>query len=483
MKLIQLIQHITPLKIVGDTEREIDSLGLDSRAVKKGQLFFALVGAASDGHEFIPEAETKGAVAIVCERLPEKLNDKICYVQVADAHLEMSKIAASFYGNPSRHLKLVGITGTNGKTTTVTLLYRLFRELGYKAGLLSTVVNYIDDREVKAERTTPDAIQIQYLMAEMVKVGCAYCFMEVSSHAIVQHRISGLDFDGAIFSNITHDHLDYHKTFDEYIRTKKLFFDDLPKTAFALVNMDDRNGKVMVQNTKAMIKTYSLQTLANFNCRIIENSFAGMHLDIGGTEVWTRFIGRFNAYNILAVYATAQLLGMDKNETLRLISAMTPVSGRFEYVYGKNNVTAIIDYAHTPDALQNVIDTINDIRNDKQQLITVVGCGGNRDKTKRPLMARIAAGNSDKAVFTSDNPRFEDPDVILDDMYAGLDAAERAKSIRITNRREAIHAAVHMAHPGDIILIAGKGHENYQEVKGKQTHFDDKEIALEFLTL
>ncbi len=481
MKLTQLIQAVTPLKVLGDTHCEIRSLGFDSRNIAAGQLFFALVGAAADGHAFIGEALRKGAVAVVCEQLPADIDPAVCYIQVADSHLDMGRMAAAFYGHPSKQLKLVGITGTNGKTTTVTLLYRLFRALGHKTGLLSTVVNYIDDQEVKAVRTTPDAIQIQRLMADMVAGGCTYCFMEVSSHAIVQHRISGLHFDGAVFSNITHDHLDYHKTFEEYIKAKKMYFDHLPASSFALINIDDRNGRVMVQNTKAAVKTYSLQAPADFNCRIIENTFEGMHLNICTAEVWTRFIGRFNAYNVLAVYAVTQLLGVDKHEALRLISAMEPVAGRFEYVRGANGVTAVIDYAHTPDALQNVIDTINDIRTDGQRLITVVGCGGNRDTTKRPVMARIAADCSDTAIFTEDNPRFEDPETILDEMLAGLNLSQQDRCLRIRNRKEAIKTAVQMARTGDIILIAGKGHETYHEVKGVQTHFDDKEEALNLL--
>jgi len=481
MNLTQLISAINPLQITGAANRNIRSLGFDSRSIEQEQLFFALQGASVDGHGFIDEAIAKGAIAVVCERLPEKLNPSVCYIQVADSHEAMGLMAAEFYGHPSKQLKLVGITGTNGKTTTVTLLYRLFRALGYKAGLLSTVVNYIDDKEIPAVRTTPDAIQIQRLMADMVAAGCTYAFMEVSSHAVVQHRIAGLHFTGAIFSNITHEHLDYHKTFEAYIKAKKMFFDNLPDTAFALVNIDDRNGKVMLQNTKAKAKTYALQTLADFNCRIVEDTFEGMHLNLCGAELWTRFIGRFNAYNVLAVYATAQLLGVESTEAMRLISAMESVAGRFECVRGKNAVTAIVDYAHTPDALQNVIDTINDIRHDNQRLITVVGCGGNRDKAKRPVMARIAADCSDTAIFTEDNPRFEDPEAILDDMYAGLNPAQQNKSLRIRNRREAIKTAVHLAKSGDIILIAGKGHENYHEVKGVQTHFDDKEIVNELL--
>ncbi|MDR3350458.1 MAG: UDP-N-acetylmuramoyl-L-alanyl-D-glutamate--2,6-diaminopimelate ligase [Prevotellaceae bacterium] len=478
MKLSQLIATVTPAKVKGNVDGEITSLGFDSRRTAPGQLFFALKGEAADGHDFISDVVAKGAVAVVCEHLPASCDKKVCYIEVPDSHYAMGLMAAEFYGHPSQQLKLVGVTGTNGKTTTATLLYRLFRALGYKAGLLSTVVNYVDDKMVKAERTTPDALQIQHLMAEMVKAGCAYCFMEVSSHAVVQHRIAGLAFDGALFSNITHDHLDYHKTFEAYIKAKKMFFDALPASAFALINLDDRNGRTMVQNTKATVKTYSLHTLADFHCRIIENTFEGMQLNLDGVEVWTRFTGRFNAYNMLLIYATARLLGVDKNETLRLLSLMEPVSGRFEVVQGKHNITAIIDYAHTPDALQNVIDTINDIRHDTQRLITVVGCGGNRDKTKRPVMAHIAAAGSDKVVFTSDNPRNEDPNAILDDMYAGLAPDELARAIRITDRREAINTAIHLSRPGDIILIAGKGHETYQEVKGTQTHFDDKEVFL-----
>ena len=478
MNLHHLIDVVEPAKVKGKADCKIASLGFDSRRVTPGQLFFALKGEAADGHDFISDVVAKGAAAVVCEHLPASCDEKVCYIEVPDSHYAMGCMAAEFYGRPSKELTLVGVTGTNGKTTTVTLLYRLFRALGHKVGLLSTVANYIDDKVVKADRTTPDALQTQRLMAEMVKAGCTYCFMEVSSHAVIQHRIAGLAFDGALFSNITHDHLDYHKTFEAYIKAKKMFFDTLPASAFALTNLDDRNGRTMVQNTKAKVKTYSLHTLADFHCRIIENSFEGMQLNIDGVDVWSRFTGRFNAYNLLLVYAAAQLLGVDKNETLRLLSGMEPVSGRFEVVRGKNNITAIIDYAHTPDALQNVIDTINDIRHDEQRLITVVGCGGNRDKTKRPLMARIAAGGSDKVVFTSDNPRNEDPNAILDDMYAGLSPGEAACAIRIADRREAINTAIHLSRPGDIILIAGKGHENYQEVKGTQTHFDDKEVFL-----
>ena len=487
MKLIDLIEGLQPLEIKGAPEVEITSLGFHSQTATNGQLFFALCGEKTDGHRFIADAVAKGAVAVVCEHLPGKQEEKVCYIVVKNTHGAMGKIAAAFYGNPSKRLQLVGITGTNGKTTTVTLLYRLFRALGYKTGLLSTVTNFIDNTEILATHTTPDAITLNKLLAEMVRAGCAYCFMEVSSHAIVQERIAGLHFAGALFSNITHDHLDYHKTFGEYIRAKKLFFDNLPETAFALVNADDKNGRVMIQNTKAKVKTYALHTLADFHCRIIEKSFEGMHLQIGNTEVWTPFTGVFNAYNLLAVYATAQLLGVEKNEALRLLSALGPVAGRFEKVYGtqrteqKQTLTVIVDYAHTPDALQNVLNAVNDIRSG-ERLITVVGCGGNRDAAKRPVMARIAADHSDTAIFTSDNPRFEEPEAILADMKAGLDAAQRSRSLFITNRREAIRTALMLAQSDKaIVLIAGKGHETYQEIKGERIHFDDKETARELL--
>ena len=480
MHLNQLINNIHVLEIKGDSAIRITSIGFDSRNITKGQLFIALSGTRVDGHHFIDETIDKGATAIVCEHFPENLQTKICYIKVADSKKAIGIIASEFYGNPSRQLKLIGVTGTNGKTTTATLLYRLFRALGYKTGLLSTVVNFIDGKEMKASLTTPDAIQLNHLLADMVDAGCKYCFMEVSSHAIIQGRVGGLHFAGGIFSNITHEHLDYHKTFDEYIRVKKMFFDSLPSSAFALINVDDRNGNIMIQNTEAKVKKYSLRTQADYHCRIIENSFDGMMLNIDGKEFWTSFIGTFNAYNLLAVYATACLLEAEKEETLRLLSGMQSVAGRFEYVRSKNNIIAIVDYAHTPDALQNVLNTINEIRRG-EQLITVVGCGGNRDKSKRPIMACIAVNNSSKAIFTSDNPRFEEPDAILEDMRAGLNAAQRSKMLMITDRREAIRTAAMLAQTGDIILIAGKGHEDYQEVKGIKTHFDDKEIIKEMM--
>jgi UDP-N-acetylmuramoyl-L-alanyl-D-glutamate--2,6-diaminopimelate ligase len=390
----------------------------------------------------------------------------------------LGEVASIFYGEPSKRLQLVGVTGTNGKTTTVTLLYRLFRNSGYKTGLLSTIAIYIDSRETETTHTTPDAITINRVLSEMVECGCDYCFMEVSSHSVVQGRIAGLHFKGGIFSNITHDHLDYHKTFDEYIKAKKGFFDSLDKDAFALINTGDRNAKVMVQNTKALVKTYAISSPADFMCRILEHSFEGMLLNIDGTETWVKFVGRFNACNLLAVYAAAILLGVEKNEILTELSMMTPVTGRFDSINLPSGVTAIVDYAHTPDALKNVLDAINDVRRDAGKLITVVGCGGNRDKTKRPEMARIGVENSDRLILTSDNPRFEKPEDIVEDMKAGLNTAQLSQTLCIVNRKEAIKTALMIANKGDIILIAGKGHENYQEIEGVKHHFDDKEIVM-----
>lgn len=475
MKLNDITKNIDILEIKGCADINIKSIGIDSRKVESGQLFFALPGTQVDGHSFIPSAIEKGAVAIVCQHIPDNPNPSICYIKVSDANKALGFIASAFYSNPSDKLTLVGVTGTNGKTTTVTLLHHLFTKAGYKVGLLSTVVNLIGDKKVDATHTTPDAIQINSLLNNMVADGCSYCFMEASSHAIVQERIAGLTFAGGVFTNITHDHLDYHKTFDEYIKAKKMFFNSLPKNAFALTNTDDRNGMVMVQNTKATIKTYALKSMADYKCRIIESGFEGMHLNIDNVDVWTEFIGEFNAYNLLAIYATANLLGLAKEEDLRLLSSMKPVSGRFECVRSTSGTIAIVDYAHTPDALINVLSTINNIKQGKEKLLTVVGCGGNRDKTKRPIMAAMAADNSEVAILTSDNPRFEDPITILEDMKAGLSKEQRGKSLFIVDRREAIRTAVMMAQPKDIILIAGKGHEPYQEVNGVRHHFDDKE--------
>ena len=482
------LQNIIPVKqvkhTIGNIDIDINGLAFDSRNVKPGYCFFAIRGTQNDGHSYIPQALELGATAVVCEILPAQNPPNVTFIQVDDTSAALGYMASVFHGNPSQKLKLVGITGTNGKTTTVTLLYRLIRRMGHKAGLLSTVVNYIDNTEVQSTHTTPDPIQLNALLKQMVDAGCKYCFMEVSSHSVVQNRIAGLTFTGGIFSNITHDHLDYHKTFAEYLKAKKRFFDGLPANAFALTNTDDRNGMVMVQNTKAKVYTYSLRSMADFRCKVIESHFDGMMLNMDGVEVWTRLIGRFNAYNLLAIYATLMLLGFDKNDVLTGISDVSPVSGRFEYVRSSHGVIAVVDYAHTPDAMENVIKTINEIKTENQRLITVVGAGGNRDKTKRPVMAKVATELSDIVILTSDNPRFEEPEDIINDMRAGVDAQQAKKVITIVDRREAIRTACMLALKGDIILVAGKGHENYQEIKGVKHHFDDKEVLTEiFQTL
>ena len=417
----------------------------------------------------------------MCEELPQRLDPATTYVQVPDSSVALGRIASAFYGHPSRRLRLVGVTGTNGKTTTATLLYDLFRKLGYKAGLISTVTYRIDDERRESTHTTPDSIRLNAMMAEMVDRGCEFCFMEVSSHSLVQHRTEGLTFAGAVFSNLTHDHLDYHHTFAEYIRAKKLLFDGLPAGAFALTNADDRNGMVMVQNTRASVRTYALRTFADFRCRIVETLFDGMQLDLDGTEVWVRFLGRFNAYNLTAVYAAALLLGAGREDVLRELSGLFPVSGRFETIRSADGITAVVDYAHTPDALQNVIRTLDEVRKEGQRLFVVVGCGGDRDRTKRPEMARIAVEGGDTAILTSDNPRTEDPEAILAEMKAGLDPASRY--LCIADRREAIRTAVAMARPGDIVLVAGKGHETYQDVGGVKHHFDDREQVREAMRM
>lgn len=471
--LDKLLQGVEVRSLVGDGTVAVGRLEFDSRKVVPGTLFFATRGTQADGHAYIPAAVAAGAAAVVCEELPAERPVGVTFVQVPDSTVALGQVASAFYGHPSRRLKLVGVTGTNGKTTTATLLYRMFRRLGYKAGLISTVVYCVDDREIPSTHTTPDSIRLNAMMAEMVEAGCDYCFMEVSSHSLVQHRTAGLAFVGGIFSNITHDHLDYHKTFAEYIRAKKLFFDGLPAGAFALTNADDRNGMVMVQNTKATVKTYALQSFADFRCRIVETLLDGMLLNLDGSEVWIKFLGRFNAYNLTSVYATALLLDARRDEVLRILSDLTSVDGRFEPIHSKEGVTAIVDYAHTPDALQNVIGTINEIRKKDQRLYVVVGCGGNRDATKRPEMAKIAVDGSDMAVLTSDNPRLEEPGAIIEQMKSGLEPG--ARYLAITDRREAIKAAVALARPGDIILVAGKGHETYQDVGGVKHHFDDRE--------
>ncbi|CDC95691.1 uDP-N-acetylmuramoyl-L-alanyl-D-glutamate--2 6-diaminopimelate ligase [Alistipes sp. CAG:268] len=474
MKRLSEILRQTPVReVLGDGERPVGGLTYDSRAVKPGDCFFAVRGTQADGHAFIPAAVAAGAAAVVCEQLPADPAPGVTYVAVPDSAGAMADLAAAFYDYPSRELKLVGITGTNGKTTTATLLYDLVRALGYKAGLISTVVYRIEGREVEATHTTPDSIRLNALMREMADAGCEFCFMECSSHAIVQERTRGLSFAGGIFSNITHDHLDYHKTFAEYIRAKKRFFDMLPAGSFALTNLDDRNGRVMVQNTAAAVHTYSLRGMADFRCRIVETHLDGMLLRIDGQEVWVGLLGRFNAYNLLAVYGTAVLLGLDRSEVLRVLSTLRPVNGRFEIVRAANGTTAVVDYAHTPDALENVLRTIEEIRTPQQQLLVVCGCGGDRDRTKRPEMAQIAVQYASTAIFTSDNPRHESPEAILDEMVAGLDPGTRY--LRIADRAEAIRTAVMLSHPGDVILVAGKGHETYQIIGDVKHHFDDRE--------
>ena len=472
-RLFEILRQTPVREVLGDGERPVGGLTYDSRAVKPGDCFFAVRGTQADGHAFIPAAVAAGAAAVVCEQLPADPAPGVTYVAVPDSAGAMADLAAAFYDYPSRELKLVGITGTNGKTTTATLLYDLVRALGYKAGLISTVVYRIEGREVEATHTTPDSIRLNALMREMADAGCEFCFMECSSHAIVQERTRGLSFAGGIFSNITHDHLDDHKTFAEYIRAKKRFFDMLPAGSFALTNLDDRNGRVMVQNTAAAVHTYSLRGMADFRCRIVETHLDGMLLRIDGQEVWVGLLGRFNAYNLLAVYGTAVLLGLDRSEVLRVLSTLRPVSGRFEIVRAANGTTAVVDYAHTPDALENVLRTIEEIRTPQQQLLVVCGCGGDRDRTKRPEMAQIAVQYASTAIFTSDNPRHESPEAILDEMVAGLDPGTRY--LRIADRAEAIRTAVMLSHPGDVILVAGKGHETYQIIGDVKHHFDDRE--------
>ena len=476
MKLQELLKNIKPSVIEGNTDIEISGVNIDSRKIREGHLFVAMRGTQVDGHKFIDKALESGAKAVLCEEFPQDKKDGICYILVDSTEDAVGKVATLFYGDPSKHLKLVGVTGTNGKTTIATLLYNMFRKFGYKVGLLSTVCNYIDDRAVPADHTTPDPIELNELLSEMVKAGCEYAFMECSSHAIHQKRIGGLRFTGGIFTNLTRDHLDYHKTFENYRNAKKAFFDGLPKTAFAITNADDRNGMVMVQNTKATIKTYSTCQMADFRARIIEMHFAGMYLDIDGHEVGVQFIGKFNVSNLLAVYATARMLGKQPEEILVAMSTLHSVSGRLEPIQSPDGYTAIVDYAHTPDALENVLNAIHEVLNGKGKVITVCGAGGNRDKGKRPLMAQEAVRQSDRVIITSDNPRFEEPQDIINDMVAGLNKDEMKKVITITDRKEAIKTACMMAQKGDVILVAGKGHENYQEIKGVKHHFDDKEV-------
>lgn len=474
--LSDILKSVKATQIIGNAEIAITAIVFDSRKVESGCLFVAVKGTLSDGHDFIEIATQKGAKAIICENLPGKQNNDVVFIQVENSSKALGQLASAYYEHPSSKLKLIGVTGTNGKTTTVTLLYNMIRKLGYKVGLLSTVRNYIDDQIIDATHTTPDAVQMNRLMKQMVDYGCEYCFIEVSSHAIDQERIAGLDFAGGIFTNITHDHLDYHKTFTEYIKAKKKFFDDLKPESFALINTDDKNGSVMVQNTKAKVKNYAVRSGADFKAKVIESHFEGSMLSIDNIDVWTYFVGRFNAYNVLSVYACAILLGFEKDEVLTVLSEMKPVEGRFETLRSQNGITAIVDYAHTPDALLNVLNAINQIRNDDQELITVVGAGGDRDKTKRPEMAKIATMESDKVILTSDNPRSEDPNAILEDMKIGVNPENSKKVLSIVDRKEGIRTACLLAKKGDIILIAGKGHETYQEVKGVKHHFDDREV-------
>jgi UDP-N-acetylmuramoyl-L-alanyl-D-glutamate--2,6-diaminopimelate ligase len=477
--LSDILYKVRLEEVSGSTHMAIASVAFDSRRIKKDSLFVATRGTAVDGHNFIDKAVENGAVAIVCEQMPESRHDTVTYVKVADSSYALGIIACNYFDNPSEKLKLVGVTGTNGKTTSVTLLFNLFRSLGYSAGLLSTVQNKINQTIIPATHTTPDALVLNELLAEMAEKGCEYVFMEVSSHAVVQNRIAGVRFIGAVFTNITHDHLDYHKTFDEYIKAKKRFFDQLPAQAFALVNRDDRNGLIMLQNTKAQKHTYALKTMADFKCRIIENHLNGLLLNIDNHEVWVKLIGTFNAYNVLAVYATAVLLKQNTTNILTALSTLNSVEGRFQYVRSPKGVIGIVDYAHTPDALKNVLETIKDIRTGNEQVITLVGCGGDRDSAKRPVMAAIACEYSSKVILTSDNPRSEDPEEILNQMQKGINPVDAKKTLRITDRREAIKAACSFSSKGDIILIAGKGHEKYQEIKGVKYDFDDLEILKE----
>lgn len=476
MQLSEVLKKVTPLEVCGNSALEVKGVNMDSRLVKSGDLFIAVKGTQADGHAFIGKALDNGAVAVVMSNpIPADRPEGVTFVRVADTEDAVGKVATQFYGDPTSRLKLVGVTGTNGKTTIATLLYNMFRKMGFKCGLCSTVCNYIDGEAVPTEHTTPDPITLNALLARMVEAGCEYAFMECSSHAIHQKRIGGLVFAGGIFTNLTRDHLDYHKTFENYRDAKKAFFDALPAGAFAITNADDKNGLVMTQNTKATVKTYSTRTAADYKGRILEESIEGMLLDMDGSEVSVRFVGRFNVSNLLAVYGAAVMLGQSSEEVLRVLSTLNPVNGRFEAIRSPKGFSAVIDYAHTPDALANVLTAIGEIVKGKGQVITVCGAGGNRDKGKRPLMAQEAANRSDRVIITSDNPRFEEPQDIINDMLAGLDADQMAKTISIADRREAIRAAAMMAREGDVILVAGKGHEPYQEIKGVKHHFDDHE--------
>ncbi len=479
MKLIELLKNVKVINTFGETEVEITGVNIDSRRIEAGHLFIAIPGTQTDGHKFIPKAIELGAVAILCERMPEEKAEGVTFVVVESTESAVGAVATQFFGDPSRKLKLVGVTGTNGKTTVATLLYNMFRKFGHKCGLLSTVCNYIEDEAIPADHTTPDPIELNHLLAKMVDAGCEYAFMECSSHAIAQKRIGGLRFAGGLFTNLTRDHLDYHKTFENYRDAKKAFFDGLGKSAFAITNADDKNGLFMVQNTKALVKTYSTRSMADFKAKIIECHFEGMYLDINGKEVGVQFIGKFNVSNLLAVYGAAVMLGKRPEDILVILSTLKSVSGRLEPIHAPEGYTAIVDYAHTPDALENVLKAIHEVLDGKGKVITVCGAGGNRDKGKRPLMAQEAVKQSDKVIITSDNPRFEEPQDIINDMLAGLDSIQMKKVVSIIDRKEAIRTACMMAGKGDVILIAGKGHEDYQEIKGVKHHFDDKEVVRE----
>jgi len=479
MKLSELLKNVKPIAIIGSTDVDIQDVNIDSRRIAAGHLFVAIKGTVTDGHQYIDKAIEQGAVAILCEDLPASPKEGVTYVQMESTEKTVGCVATAFQGYPSEKLKLVGVTGTNGKTTIATLLYNMFRKLGYKCGLLSTVCNYIEGEAVPADHTTPDPIELNRLLRRMLDAGCQYVFMECSSHAIAQQRIGGLKFAGGLFTNLTRDHLDYHKTVENYRDAKKAFFDMLPKDAFAITNADDKNGLYMVQNTKATVKTYSTRTMADFKARIIECHFEGMYLEMDGHEVGVQFIGKFNVSNLLAVYGAAVMLGQKPEDVLVVLSTLKSVAGRLEPIRSSEGVTAIVDYAHTPDALDNVLRAIHEVLNGNGQVITVCGAGGNRDKGKRPLMAQEAVKQSDRVIITSDNPRFEEPQDIINDMLAGLDQKQLKKVVTIVDRKEAIKTACMLAQKGDVILIAGKGHEDYQEIKGVKHHFDDREVVRE----
>ena len=483
MRLKELLKNVEVLNVIGDVEVDIKGVNIDSRRIEAGHLFVAIPGTQTDGHKFIPKAIEQGAVAVLCEYFPNKREPGVTYVAVESTEAWVGEVATQFYCDPSRKLKLVGVTGTNGKTTIATLLYNMFRKFGHKCGLLSTVCNYIEGEAIPTDHTTPDPIELNSLLARMVDAGCEYAFMECSSHAIAQKRIGGLRFTGGLFTNLTRDHLDYHKTFENYRDAKKAFFDGLDKEAFAITNADDKNGLFMVQNTKATVKTYSTRSMADFKAKIIECHFEGMYLDINGKEVGVQFIGKFNVSNLLAVYGAAVMLGKQPEDILVILSTLKSVNGRLEPIRSPEGYTAIVDYAHTPDALENVLNAIHEVLDGKGKVVTVCGAGGNRDKGKRPLMAQEAVKQSDRVIITSDNPRFEEPQDIINDMLAGLDARQMKKVISIVDRREAIRTACMMAEKGDVILIAGKGHEDYQEIQGVKHHFDDKEVVREIFNV